>query len=181
MDGEALVAATALALGAREGVLLVGLRMQEHREIAADRRYPAAAISSGVAPTTTQSRSATGTPNSSSRTAPPTTYAFTRRSEARSTARPPAHLRIAIPRPAGASQPGTAASSGVGTSANGSGSQSPQTLGTCIERTLSLVISGPGRKLHQARLQIRQVVAQTDHDAPPSAHPHAYSTSSRSV
>ena len=36
MHGEALVAAAALALGARERVFLVRLRMQEHREILAD-------------------------------------------------------------------------------------------------------------------------------------------------
>jgi hypothetical protein len=37
VDGEALVAAAALALGAGERVFLVGLRMQEHREILAHR------------------------------------------------------------------------------------------------------------------------------------------------
>src|SRR3989344_8764173 len=35
VNREALVATTALALGARERVLLLGLRMQEHREVRA--------------------------------------------------------------------------------------------------------------------------------------------------
>ena len=36
MHGKSLISTPALALGARERVLLVGLRMQEHREILAD-------------------------------------------------------------------------------------------------------------------------------------------------
>ena len=37
LEAEALVAASGLALGARQRVLLVGVRMQEHREVRADR------------------------------------------------------------------------------------------------------------------------------------------------
>ena len=37
MEGEPVVARTALAFGARERVFLVGGRMQEHRKVAADR------------------------------------------------------------------------------------------------------------------------------------------------
>jgi hypothetical protein len=37
VDGEALIAAAALALGAGERVFLVRLGMQEHREVLADR------------------------------------------------------------------------------------------------------------------------------------------------
>ena len=37
VDGETLVAARGLALGARQRVFLMGLRMQEHREILAHR------------------------------------------------------------------------------------------------------------------------------------------------
>ena len=47
------VAARGLALGARERVLLVGLRVQEHRKVPADRLVARLTISSGVAPTTT--------------------------------------------------------------------------------------------------------------------------------
>ena len=56
-------------LGARKGVLLVGLRMQKNREVAAHRTQTSASICSGA--TTTKSRSTTGRPNSSSRTEPP--------------------------------------------------------------------------------------------------------------
>ncbi len=73
--GEAAIAGRDLALEARQRVLLVRLRMQEHREFACRPRCsPGAVSSSGVAPTTTQSRSPTGRPSSRSRTAPPTKY-----------------------------------------------------------------------------------------------------------
>jgi predicted thioredoxin/glutaredoxin len=72
LEREAVVTAAGLALGARERVLLARLRVQEDREIPPDRPETRAVISSGVAPTTTQSRSFTGRPSSASRTAPPT-------------------------------------------------------------------------------------------------------------
>ncbi|MNC20051.1 hypothetical protein D3C75_679940 [compost metagenome] len=37
VEGEAAVAAPALALGARQGIFLASFRVQEHREISADR------------------------------------------------------------------------------------------------------------------------------------------------
>jgi len=72
MEGKPAIATTAFALGARQGVFLAGLRVQENREVRTDRAKPLACISSGVAPTTSQSTSVTWRPNRRSRTAPPT-------------------------------------------------------------------------------------------------------------
>ena len=72
---EAAVAGPGLALQARERVFLIGVRDAGTPGIRVrPARYPARCSSSGVAPTTTQSRSGTGRPSSSSRTAPPTRY-----------------------------------------------------------------------------------------------------------
>ncbi|MNT59237.1 hypothetical protein D3C72_1967310 [compost metagenome] len=40
MEGETAIAASALALGPRQGVFLTGLRVQEHREVGAHRAEP---------------------------------------------------------------------------------------------------------------------------------------------
>ena len=73
VDGEALVAAPALSLGARERVLLVRLRVQEDREILADRPEARGGHLLGRRADDDVVRSWTGRPSSSSRTAPPTT------------------------------------------------------------------------------------------------------------
>src|SRR5690606_34225218 len=102
IDDEAAMAAPGFALGACPRVFLVALRIPGHRAVAADRprpdlrsvrasayssllcgcrntgksrptaRNPRASIASGVCPTTTQSRSPSGSPSRRSRTAPPT-------------------------------------------------------------------------------------------------------------
>jgi hypothetical protein len=72
MEFEAVVAGSGLALGARERVLLARLGIEENREVAADSDVAGVAQRIGVAPTTTQSRSPTGSLSNASRTAPPT-------------------------------------------------------------------------------------------------------------
>jgi hypothetical protein len=72
VEDEAGVARRGLALGAGQRVLLVGARVEEDREVLADRLVALGEEHLGVAPTTTQSRSLTGRPRSSSRMAPPT-------------------------------------------------------------------------------------------------------------
>ncbi len=72
LGGEAAIAGRGLALQPRQRVLLVRLGMQETGNSRPTARYPSCSICSGVAPTTTQSRSLTGRPSNSSRTAPPT-------------------------------------------------------------------------------------------------------------
>src|SRR5690606_26774659 len=59
-------------------------------------RKPSAIIRSGVAPTTTQSRSAPGRPSSASRTAPPTRYAWSDASGASGASPPPLPVRAPL-------------------------------------------------------------------------------------
>ena len=74
VEREAVVAGRGLALGARQRVFLVRLRdAGTPGSPCRPGGSPRAPAASGVAPTTTQSRSLTGRPSSASRTAPPTT------------------------------------------------------------------------------------------------------------
>ena len=71
-EDEAVVAAPALALGARERVFLARLGMQEHREIAADRAKAVARHLLGRRADDDIVAVGDGRPSSLSRTAPPT-------------------------------------------------------------------------------------------------------------
>jgi hypothetical protein len=72
MDGKAAISRCCLSFGASDVRTLLDFRMQKYRETAPTATNPEARMASGVAPTTTQSRSVTGRPSNSSRTAPPT-------------------------------------------------------------------------------------------------------------